>query len=380
MKTTLAFFSLLPILASLSAAQIAEDPAAHEHDLTRRVETPAGRGSICADTGVMRLGDSPVAHKVTSTHNVFSNTDVSGYYTVWGTTSEAVDYAEVFRSTESKAVMLYEFAYATSTNNSGPIALCNLIYEGYWGGCSAVGLGIQASGGFCWSGLPGCINPPYNGWTFTVWTTTTPLWYQDNDVFLHGMIFFDTMTGPSLRYAGTALNAAKPDHNNQIGMYADSYAPDVSNSTACGGFGCPCFNMLSWHLYVDQVDAAASTQAECNWYCGSGTNSDFFTTYVVREREGIAWQCSMVVSAPHVGAVVAGYLGQLIFPIWGQEGLVDITKPEVMGMPSGFGSTVQITWPVPPNLRYVGYHVFLQSAAFGGGIELSCAYDCTVGY
>ena len=344
-----------------------------------RPELRAGHGTICADTGVIRLGPSPIDQKVTTLHNVFSNTDRTGYYTTWGTTSEAVDYGTISRVTGSKAVMQYEFAYATATANPGPIALCNLVYEGYWGRCSALGLGVNATGGFCWSNLPGCVNPPYNGWTFTVWTTTDPLWFQDNDDFLHGMLFFDTVTGPSLMYAGSAINHAYPDQNGQD-MFFDGYAPDVSNSTQCGGYWFGSVNYSSWYLVIDQVDAAASTQADCSWYCGSGTNTDFFATTVVREREGIAWQCSMAVSAPHVGALVAGYLGQFVFPIWGQEGLVDITKPEVMGLPTGYGSTVQIAWPVPTNMQYVGYHVYLQSAAFGGGIELSCAYDCTVGY
>ena len=356
-------------------------PVGFSQSPTPRPALSAGHGTINAATGEIQLGQTRRAPKTTSLHTVFSNTDSCGYYTTMGTTGEAVDYGEVYAVTGSSAVYSYEFSYATSTSNPGPIALCNLIYEGYWGSCAADGFGAGATGGFCWSGLPGCINPPYNGWTFTVWSTAAPLWYQSNDVFLHGMLFFDTVTGPSLRYAGSALNAALPDANNQIGAIFDWYRPSVSGSTQCGSiWSSITVNYLSWHLVIDQLDAAASTQADCTWYCGSGTNSDFFTTYVVRNPEGIAWQCSMAVSAPHVGALVAGYLGQLVFPIWGQEGLVDITKPEVMGMPSGFGSTVQITWPVPPNLRYVGYHVFLQSAAFGGGIELSCAYDCTVGY
>ena len=369
------------LLACSLALSILHSAASAQHSPAPRLETQAGYGSICADTGVMRLGRTPIDQKVTNLHNVFSNTDRSGYYTVWGSSSEAADCGWVTRATDSKAVMLYEFAYATSTNNPGPITLCNLIYEGYWGNCSALGLGVQATGGFCWSGLPGTLVPPQNGWTFTVWSSTTPLWYQDNADFIHGMVFFDSVTGPQLRYCGTALNGANPDQNGQT-MFIDGYQPDVSQSTACGTYwwSTYIYNFFSWHLYVDQIDASTSTAADCNWYCGSGTNSDFFTTHVARGREGIAWQCSMAVSAPHVGALVAGYLGQLVFPIWGQEGLVDITKPEVMGLPTGYGSTVQLTWPVPPNMQYVGYHVFLQSAAFGGGIELSCAYDCTVGY
>ena len=368
MKVPLLLALLLLVLAGVLESQSSPTP---------RPAWRAGYGTINAETGEMTIGRTPIDQKTTATHTVFANTDWNGHFATWGSSSEAADYGILSQATGSKAVMSYQFAYATTTSNPGPITLCNLIYEGYWGNCHAVGLGVQPTGGFCWSGLPGCQNPPYNAWTFTVWSTTTPLWYQDNDPFIHGMVFFDTKTGPMLQYAGIAANGA-PDANGQD-MFVDSYVPSVTNSTSCFGSWYP-FIDFSWHLVIDQVDAAASTQAECNWYCGSGTNSDFFTTYVVREREGIAWQCSMAVSSPHIGAVVAGYLGQLVFPIWGQEGLVDITKPEVMGLPTGYGSAVQITWPVPPNMQYVGYHVFLQSAAFGGGIELSCAYDCTVGY
>ena len=205
------------------------------------------------------------------------------------------------------------------------------------------------------------------------------MWYQGNDAFLHGMVFFDTLTGPSLRDVGPG----NPDPNGQT-LFMDSYAPDVSNNTACSSvwFGTYIYNLGSWHLVIDQVDAAASTPANCQWYCGTGTNPDFFTNHVVRAREGIEWQSTLIVSAPHIGAVVAGFLGQATFPIWGQEGLVDVSKPEVMGMPTSFGTHVRITWPVPTNMQYVGYHVYLQGAAFGGGagITLGCAYDCTVGY
>jgi hypothetical protein len=121
--------------------------------------------------------------------------------------------------------------------------------------------------------------------------------------------------------------------------------------------------------------------ASCAWYCGAGTNMD---TYVVTTGYvlGGTFQGSVGFVAPNLGAVVAGYLGQLTFPIWGQEGLVDVTKREVMGVPSTFGaSPVVISWTVPNDPSYAGMHVFTQSAAVGGGvINLTCAFDCTVGY
>lgn len=121
--------------------------------------------------------------------------------------------------------------------------------------------------------------------------------------------------------------------------------------------------------------------AACSWYCGAGTNLD---TYTITDEFvlGDTYRGTVGFSAPNLGAVVAGYLGRLTFAIWGQQGLVDITKPEVMGLPSAFGaSPVTITWDVPNDHAYCGFHIFTQAATVGGGvINLTCAYDCTVGY
>ena len=121
--------------------------------------------------------------------------------------------------------------------------------------------------------------------------------------------------------------------------------------------------------------------ALCSWYCGSGGNMD---TYVVNSgfKLGGTFQGTVGISTPNVGAVVAGYLGQATFPVWGQEGLVDVTTPEVMGMPSAlWGPSVSITWSVPNEPAYSGFQVFTQAAGFGGGsINLTCAFDCLVGY
>ena len=121
--------------------------------------------------------------------------------------------------------------------------------------------------------------------------------------------------------------------------------------------------------------------AVCSHYCGSGVNMD---TYVVWSGYVIAgaFQGSVGYPSPNIGAVIAGYLGTQTFPLWGGEGLVDPTTPEVMGLPLGIGpSPAVITWYVPNDPTYAGYHLYTQAAAFGGGvINLTCAYDCTVGY
>jgi photosystem II stability/assembly factor-like uncharacterized protein len=121
--------------------------------------------------------------------------------------------------------------------------------------------------------------------------------------------------------------------------------------------------------------------ASCQWYCGSGVNLDTFTVSAPYTIGG-TFQGTVGFSAPNIGAVIAGYLGRLTFPIWGQEGLVDMARKEVMGLPSSVvGNPAIITWSVPNVATYVGLHVWTQAAGFGGGvISLTCAYDCTVGY
>jgi hypothetical protein len=136
-------------------------------------------------------------------------------------------------------------------------------------------------------------------------------------------------------------------------------------------------NARNTGVYGDDGTDAAS----CAWYCGSGSNIDSYTIatgYLI----GATFQGTVGFTGPNVGAVIAGYLGQLTFPVWGQQGLVDVTKREVMGLPSGIGSSpVTITWGVPNQPAYAGMHVFTQAAGFGGGvINLTCAYDCAVGY
>ena len=120
--------------------------------------------------------------------------------------------------------------------------------------------------------------------------------------------------------------------------------------------------------------------ATCEFYCGAGTNMNTYTVSTGFVLGG-TFQGTVGVSAPNVGAVISGYLGQLVFPIWGQQGLVDITKPEVMGLPSGFGASTVINWAVPAEHAYCGFHIYTQAAGFGGGqISLTCAYDCEAGY
>jgi subtilisin family serine protease len=131
-----------------------------------------------------------------------------------------------------------------------------------------------------------------------------------------------------------------------------------------------------------RVDSPRSLgRAACRWYCGSATNLDTFVVsapFVIGSR----FQGTITYLAPNFGVVVAGYLGPLTFPMWGQEGLVNVGTAEVLGFPSDlFSNPAVVTWSVPHEPSYVGYHLYTQAAAIGGGaINLTCAYDCTVGY
>ena len=121
--------------------------------------------------------------------------------------------------------------------------------------------------------------------------------------------------------------------------------------------------------------------ATCAWYCGAGTNLDTYTISTGVQLGG-TFEATVDFPSPNVGAAIAGYLGVQYKPLWGQLLLVDIRTPEVMGMPASFGtSPVTITWSVPLFSSYAGFHVFTQAAGIGGGqINLTCAYDCEVGF
>lgn len=135
----------------------------------------------------------------------------------------------------------------------------------------------------------------------------------------------------------------------------------------------------SGSLYDYQVGQFAD--AECVKYCGTGINRDIYEMWHVFEL-GRYFKGSVVLSPPSVGAVFAGYLGQSIFPIWGQEGLVDMATPEVFGLPFVAGPSPAQYWEsLPHEQAWAGIHVYTQAAAVGGGtILLTCAHDCTVGY
>ena len=340
----------------------------------------SGVGHINSATGKMTLGSSSVGSRSFTPHRVFANTDAASIYWAAGTSSEVADYGTLYNVGGSNIVTEYTFSYATAMTNACPVTLCNLFYEGYWGNCSALGWGLSATGGFCWSGLPGTIVPPHNTWTFTVWSTNTPLWRQNNGDFIHGMIFFDTLTGPNLCYAGSAANGAVPDGNNQD-LYYDAYSPDVTTSTACQAswFGTYINNYGSWYLTIDQVDAAAGPTATSTFYCGTGINLGRYTIatpFVI----GGTFQSTVVLSPPNTSAMIGAWVAPGTGTLYGYELLVDVTSLEVMGMPTASGPVARFSWTVPPYVNFAGYHLYTQAVGLGGRNTLYCAYDCVTGY
>lgn len=135
----------------------------------------------------------------------------------------------------------------------------------------------------------------------------------------------------------------------------------------------------SGSAYVFTLEPAP--YASCLWYCGSGVNLDTFTVAAPFTLGG-TFQGSITFGPPHLGVALAAYLGRFTFPLWSQEGLVDPTSAEILGIPAQFLANPAIfTWSVPFEPAYAGYRVYPQAAAFGvGSIRLTCAYDCTVGY
>jgi hypothetical protein len=116
------------------------------------------------------------------------------------------------------------------------------------------------------------------------------------------------------------------------------------------------------------------------WYCGAATNLDTYTIsrgFVL----GGTFQGTVDITPSDVAAMIVGYLGGVTFPIWGQEGLVDIGTPEVMGLMGIGSSPITLTMSMPADPVFAGYHVYTQAAGFGyGSVNLTCAYNCTVGY
>ena len=204
------------------------------------------------------------------------------------------------------------------------------------------------------------------------------------DVFAPGTDIISTGM-PSGLAIGSGTSASAPLVSGLCGLiWSDrpSLTPDQVEAilfAACRDLGAP-GDDDEWGW--GRIDAPRCfAPASCAWYCGSGVNSDRYTV-VAPFALGGTFRALIGYSAPNYAVVVAGYLGSATFPIWGQEGLVDVGTPEVMGLPIGlFTNPAVVEWAVPADVAYLGSHVFTQAAGFGGGaITLTCAHDCTVAY
>lgn len=206
-----------------------------------------------------------------------------------------------------------------------------------------------ATAGICWTGNGGPSSPYYDQTRATFSLDSGLTWSPDFRV--------DDNVGDT-GYADLSYNDFA---SNFVLIWAHDPDPTASppyNHMTVGGFG-----------------------AVHSWYCGSGTNMD---TYTISQDFilGDVFQGTVGFSAPNFGAILCGYLGKLTFPIWGQQGLVNVGVTEVTGLPTAFGaSPVTITWALPSDYAYAGYHVYSQAAGIGGGqINLTCAFDCVVGF
>jgi hypothetical protein len=206
-----------------------------------------------------------------------------------------------------------------------------------------------AAAGICWTGNGGVASPYYDQTRATFSLDSGLTWSADFRV--------DDNVGDT--------GYADLSYNDFASNFVLTWAHDPDPTTS------PPYN----HMTVGGFGALHS------WYCGAGTNMDTYTIgadFIL----GDVFQGTVGFSAPNFGAILAGYLGKLTFPVWGQQGLVNITSKEVTGLPTSFGaSPVTITWALPADYAYAGYHVFTQAAGIGGGqINLTCAYECVVGF
>ena len=85
-------------------------------------------------------------------------------------------------------------------------------------------------------------------------------------------------------------------------------------------------------------------------------------------------------------AQLFGYAGPSFLNIGPQRTvLVDITGPEILGLPAMPGTTVNYSLPIPSNMAFAGYALSTQAVVFTPMAPpvpwaLTNAYDLVVGY
>jgi hypothetical protein len=316
----------------------------------------------------------------------WANSDYSGYYSVPGPGGMWLTWG-VLGAAPSDIVGQFYMAYATTlldTAYGGPGgSLCLHFYDDILGGCADSGLGLLPDASFCFSGLKGGPDGVTAwGWTYSVTLTGGFEFTQDAGPFGYAMSFFDSSSGPLLYYSGSANNGVGPDSNGQNDRF-DWYVPDVASGT-CGTywFGGYPNNFSSWRMTLNVGDGVPT--ASCSWYCGTGANAAT-DGFVITSPAVLGGTFGMSVThcmSGNIGALVVAYDSPLTFMTkWG-EILINFTSPngELIGMPAGIGNPATITLPVPINMLFCGFGIYVQAASFGGGICLHCAYNCVIGF
>ncbi|MEW6074356.1 MAG: hypothetical protein AB1726_17410 [Planctomycetota bacterium] len=366
-------FALAALCAAGSAQQQANAPIA--------IQGQPGHISLNMATGEQVRG---AQDKVATLAAVWINTDYSGYYsTGWAAAQEWLTWGTMpgggLGAAATDIVGYYEFAYGTTvldTSVGGPgVTLCTSFYAGSTGWCSDSGLGLLPDAQFCFSGLAGTTGTGAVGWIYGVTITGGWEFVFPDGAFGYSLSMFETLSGPLLCYSGTI--GGLTDSNGMDDVF-DIYVPDVAVGT-CGSywFGGVPWNFSSWWNYIMKENGPA---ASCAWYCGSGTNCNGYVVTAPISLGG-TFVNSVTACGGNVGAMLAAYMTPLVFPTaWG-ELLINVADPngELLGLPAAFGNPAIIALPVPINLAFAGLTIYVQAAGFGGGINLHCAYACTIG-
>lgn len=369
------------ISSALALAALSVVGTAQSQATPIQVQGTPGHATIKMATGELIRGTSQ--DKAAALAITWANTDYSGYYSTGASSEVWLDWGTLNSTLGSEIVSGYQFAYGTTTLDTsvgGPgVSLCTEFYENVVGWCAESGLGYQPDASFCFSGLPGSSSGGAAGWIITVDLTCGFEFEFPNGNFGYGLNMLDPgTTGPLLCYAGSISGGA--DANGQIDVF-DIYNPDLASGT-CGSywFGGRPHNFSAWWLYIEQADAGASDTASCTFYCGNNVNQNGFT---VTANAVLGGTFGSSVTHSRAGAVLYAYATPLTFVWKGDEILINFTDPNGMlygSPPLTFGNPANFNLAVPLNLCFCGFTFYTQAAAFGGGIDLQCAYACTIGF
>ncbi|MEW6071864.1 MAG: hypothetical protein AB1726_04610 [Planctomycetota bacterium] len=271
----------------------------------------------------------------------------------------------------------FEFAYGTTvldTSVGGPGAtLCTSFYGGATGWCAESGLGLLPDAQFCFSGLAGTTNTWPAGWIYSVTITGGWEFLLPDGPFGYSLRMFDTETGPLLCYAGSPGGGTDA---NGIDDIFDAYVPDLATGT-CGSYNLGAWNFTSWWMHIAKENGPP---AVCAWYCGSGVNCNGYAV-VAPVSLGGTFVSSVTACGGNTGALLAAYMTPLTFLTGWGEILVNIADPngELLGLPAALGNPAILALPVPIHLGFASLTIYVQAAGFGGGVNLHCAYACTIG-